>query len=220
MEPVKASISPSATPVSWTTNVAAPAASYPARSSARRSSTWPAKNATARIAGAIAKAAKPGRGQAWPRSTRASHRSPRLTAPLPQFARDVFAQFFQHNRDGRFDVLGGRTVFQLLAEGVEQKLLFARLACRDRRSNFIPVGPGFFVLALSFGRIARSVSGVNRAQRSRHLTEVIARFCLHQRFLDREVRGLLHASEAPRARAVGRSSAELRALLSKNTKPN
>src|SRR5215472_12987642 len=178
MESAKSSISPSATPVSWTTNVAAPAASYPVRSSARRSSTWPAKNATARIAGAIARAARPGRSQAWPRSTRASHRSPRLTAPLPQFARDVFAQFFQHTRDGRFDVLGGRTVFQLLAEGVEQKLLFARLACRDCRSNLIPVGPGFFVLALSFGRIARSVSGVNRAQRSRDLAKVIARLRL------------------------------------------
>src|SRR5262249_34231565 len=102
----------------------------------RRSSTGPAKNATARIAGAIARAARPGLGQAWPRSTRASHRSPCLTVLLPQFARDVFAQFFQHTRDGRFDVLGGRTVFQLLAEGVEQKLLFARLACRDCRSNY------------------------------------------------------------------------------------
>src|SRR5262249_16105159 len=141
----------------------------------RRSSTGPAKNATARIAGAIARAARPGLGQAWPRSTRASHRSPCLTVLLPQFARDVFAQFFQHTRDGGFDVLGGRTVFQLLAEGVEQKLLFARLACRDCRSNFVPVGPGFFVLALSLGRIARRVSGVNRAQRRRHLVEVIPR---------------------------------------------
>src|SRR6516162_7356724 len=131
MEPAKPSISSSATPVSWTTNVAAPAASYPAKSSARRNSTWPAKNATARIAGAIARAARPGRGHAWPRSTRASHRSPRLTGLLPEFARDVFAQFFQHTRDGGFDVFGGCTVFQLLAEGVEQKLLFARLACRD-----------------------------------------------------------------------------------------
>jgi len=31
---------------------------------------------------------------------------------------------------------------------------------------------------------------------------------------------MLHASDAPRTRAVGRSSAELRALLSKKTKPN
>src|SRR5215471_17990682 len=178
MERAKSSISPSVTPLSSTMNVAAPAASYPARSSARRSSTWPAKNATARIAGAIASAAKPGRSRAWPRSTRASHRSPRLTALLAQLARDVFAQFFQHTRDGRFDVLGGRAVFQLFAEGVEQKLLFARLACRDCRSNFIPVGPGFFVLGLRLDRIAGSVSGVNRAQRGRHLVEVIARLRL------------------------------------------
>src|SRR5215467_7658542 len=157
MEPAKPSISPSATPVSWTTNVAAPAASYPARSSARRSSTWPAKNATARIAGAIARAAKPGRGQACPRSTRASHRSPRLTAPLPQFARDVFAQFFQHARNGGFDILGGRTVFQLFAKGVEQKLLFSCFARRDHWSNLVPVGPCFFELGLRLCRIARSV---------------------------------------------------------------
>src|SRR5262249_31877322 len=139
MEPATLSISSSATPASWTTNVAAPAASYPARSSARRSSTWPAKNATARIAGAIARAAKAGRGQAWPRSTRASHRSPRLTAPLPQLARDVFAQFFQHTRDGRLDLRGRRTVFQLAAERVEQQLSFPRLACRDCGSDFVPV---------------------------------------------------------------------------------
>jgi hypothetical protein len=31
---------------------------------------------------------------------------------------------------------------------------------------------------------------------------------------------MLHANDAPRTRAVGRSPAELRALLSKNTKPN
>src|SRR5215510_13550825 len=148
MEPAKSSISPSAMPVNWTTNVAAPAASYPARSSARRSSTWPAKNATARIAGAIARAAKPGRGQAWPRSTRASHRSPRLTAALPEFARDVFAQFFQHTRDGRFDVLGGRTVFQLFTKVIEQKLLFACLARRNSGSDFVPVGPRLLELGL------------------------------------------------------------------------
>src|SRR5262245_35544300 len=178
MESAKPSISPSATPVSWTTNVAAPAASYPARSSARRSSTWPAKNATARIAGAIARAAKPGRGQAWPRSTRASHRSPRLTAPLPQFARDVFAKFFQHTRDRRFDVLGGRTVFQLLAEGVEQKLLFARFARRDHRSDLVPVGPCFFELGYALCRIARGVGGINGTQRSCHLIERGARLRL------------------------------------------
>jgi len=54
---------------------------------------------------------------------------------LAQFARDVFAQLLQHTRDGRFDVLGGRTVFQLFAEGVEQKLLFACLARRDHGSD-------------------------------------------------------------------------------------
>src|SRR5262249_37217857 len=176
-----------------------------ARGPARRRPTWPAKNATARIAGAIARAAKPGRGQAWPRSTRASHRSPRLTAPLPQFARDVFAQFFQHTRDGRFDVLGGRTVFQLLAEGVEQKLLFARLACRDCRSNFVPVGPGFFVLALSFGRIARSISGVNRAQRTRHLVEVIPRLRLLLRRGRQSWRQLVRLSFA-RAKKLARAA--------------
>src|ERR1700739_1353324 len=80
--------------------------------------------------------------------------------------------------------VGGRTVFQLLAEGVEQKLLFACFARRDHGSDLVPVGPCFFELGLGLCRIARSVSGVNGAQRGCHLTERGARL----RFLLRRCR--------------------------------
>src|SRR5438270_3017147 len=160
-EPAKPSISSSVTPVSCTTKVAAPAASYPASTSPWRSWIWPAKNATARIAAAIASAAKLDRGQAWRRSTRASHRSPRFTALLPQLPRDVFAELPQHTRDGRLDLRWRRAVFQLLIKGVEQQLSFPGLASRDHGSNFVPVGPGFLELGLGLCGIARSIRGVD-----------------------------------------------------------
>src|SRR5262249_19435977 len=132
---------------------------------------WPAKNATARIAAAIASAAKPDRSQAWPKSASASHKSPWFTVPLAQLAPDVLAKFLQHTRDGGLDLRWRRTVLQLLTEGIEQQLSFPRLTCRDRRGDFIPVGFGFIELGLSLSRIARSISGVNRAQRRRYLIE-------------------------------------------------
>src|SRR5215472_10127284 len=130
------------------------------------------------MAAAIASAAKPDRSQARPKSARVSHKSPRFMLDLAQFPRDIFAQLLEHTRDGRFDVLGGRTVFQLLGEGIEQKLLFACLARRDHGSYLVPIGPCFCELGLGFCGIARSVSGINRTQRSSHLIERAARLRL------------------------------------------
>src|SRR5205823_13206899 len=125
-----------------------------------------------------ASAAKPDRSRAWPKSASASHKSPPLMGALTQLARDVLAEFLQHTGDGRFDLRWRGTVLQLLAEGVEQKLSFACLARRDRGSDLVPVGPGFFEFGLGLCRIARSISGVNRTQRSCYLVERVARLCL------------------------------------------